>query len=219
MRHFYRVEGQIYRVGGVGGIGLMPHFTVAFGLSAGWDAVRYFPAHDLTINGDGIGRLGYTYFGSPWSADVMGFTLDLPMPLGTRDFTVDYEWIDYGGGFGRNKHGIGWWEEGSLGEGYGEYVGPYFFGTWDQPAGDGFAALNGAADWGTRITPVTNHVGAWVWRRITRRGSLWRVQDGPSRPANGSYGESTHESAAGVSSLFGIKMAGTHRIREFEMRV
>ena len=189
-------------------------YVIQFGVSVGWDAVRFFPQSDMVITADGIGRASFdnskSLFESPWDYDIMGFWIALPN-LPSMDFEIEYQWLDQGGGFGRNKHGLGWWP---TQDGGGDLF-PSFLGTWDQGS-FGYAAISGVTNPGrVQIQPCVNTVGQFIWRKLTKKGSDWSVKDGLTRPADGSLGSATYQSPSPTFPYFGLKMAGTHRIKEF----
>jgi hypothetical protein len=184
-------------------------------VEAPWDAVRYFSTHDIIESDGGLGRSSYFNFFGVWAADVMGFWVALPWVIGTRDFVLDYLWVDLGGGFGRNKHGLGWWPEGVTGGGgLDSPAGGGFLGCWDPAVGGGYNFFLGAAlQTKTSIVSPASPVNTPTYRRISRVGDTWSVLDGPEFPADGTLGHAEW-TAAGVeiSAFPGFRMAGTHRV-------
>ena len=185
-------------------------------IKAPWTRVRYFSAHDIIADANGLGRSDYENFNAPWDADVMGFWVALPWVIGEKDFLLEYQWLDLGGGFGRNKHGLAWWSEGVTG---GGGIETNFLGCWDAAVGDQYFFLAGTLQAKTAVTAFASPLVP-TWRAIRRTGSVWTLKDGPAYPADGSLGEANWTaSGVSVSAFPGIAMAGTHRIKEMLWRL
>jgi hypothetical protein len=183
-----------------------------------WDRVRYFSFHDIAELGGGLGRQSFENAGGAWTADAMGFWVELPWVIGTKNFRLDYSWMDLGGGFGRNKHGMGWWPEGETGGGgFGTQPGSGQIACWDPAVGGGYRfEVDGSMKTKTSVVSPASPVNVLTWRSIERVGDEWTIKDGPSAPADGTLGEAKWTApGVSVSAYPGIVMAGTHRV--FEM--
>ena len=97
-----------------------------FGINTNWDIIRYFPAHDIIIDSNGIGRSGSGNFGNGWVADVCGFYLNIPPEklLNETEITVDYEYTS-----SNNKHGVGFWNQVDF---VSNFSNENWIGTWDN---------------------------------------------------------------------------------------
>jgi hypothetical protein len=190
-------------------------------VSSPWDLVRYFSFHDIIQDGEGLGRQNFTNAGGAWTADAMGFWVQLPWVIGAKNFRLDYSWMDLGGGFGRNKHGMGWWPEGETGGGgFGAQPGSGQIACWDPAFGGYRFELGGALQSKTSVVLPASPTNVLTWRSIERVGDVWTIKDGPTYPASGSLGESKWTvPGVSVSAYPGIVMAGTHRVFELRWRL
>jgi hypothetical protein len=106
------------------------NYIAEFGTDTNWNIIKYFPAHDITITADGIGRSGSSNFGNGWSYDICGFYLDIPTDvlLTETEIIVDYEYTSNS----QNKNGVGFWSNSQIVAGLGGSVDTQWIGTWDN---------------------------------------------------------------------------------------
>jgi len=105
------------------------NYIAEFGTNTNWNLVKYFPAHDITINSDGIGRSGSNNLGNGWTADICGFYLDIPSEklLSETNIIVDYEYKTT-----TNKNGIGFWDQVTSVGGIQFSLDSNYIGAWDN---------------------------------------------------------------------------------------